>query len=273
MPVSKLLDVLTKNDIIACLNYMMSGYRPNSRSANVAIDSKTTVAPDVLKSFRFSATSVLMEKVVLTQTTSLWLRTAASKDLKYATRKAYWKAAVLWRQSTLERRSQTTRSKEDDSGRSIQLQEAKPRTTYREAVEEEVNGLLGQRQGLYRCCHHQYREAVEEEVNGLLSQRQGLYRCCHHQYRELEWGIMPVMQRIRMDHAGDAEDHRERRQQRKGNVNTTEASVISCTSQKCAVVTKGPAVRSNDWRVMEGVQGHGGRRRLTITRGRSHVPE
>ncbi|KAJ6585854.1 hypothetical protein B0H19DRAFT_1060036 [Mycena capillaripes] len=58
-------------------------------SANVALDSKTTVAPDVLKSFQFSATSVLIAKVVLTQTTSLWLRTAASKDLKYAARTAY----------------------------------------------------------------------------------------------------------------------------------------------------------------------------------------
>lgn len=34
---------------------------------------------------------------------------------------------------------------------------------------------------------------------------------------------------------------------------TEETRLISCTSQKCAVVTKGPVVRSNDGIVTEGI--------------------
>ncbi|KAJ7888232.1 hypothetical protein B0H13DRAFT_1888481 [Mycena leptocephala] len=45
----------------------------------------------------------------------------------------------------------------------------------------------------------EYREAVEEEVNGFLSQRQELCQRCHHQYRETERGFMLVMQRIGME--------------------------------------------------------------------------
>ena len=63
------------------------------------------------------------------------------------------------------------------------------------------------------------------------------------------------------------DDHRIRRQRGKRNVDTTEAPVISCTSQKC-VVTKGPAVRSKDrnlgvhpWVIGHGSMRYGNHRR------------
>ena len=68
------------------------------------------------------------------------------------------------------------------------------------------------------------------------------------------------------------DDHRIRRQRRKRDVDTTEAPVISCPSQKC-VVTKGPVVRSRDRNlgVHPWVIGHGGMR-YGNHRGRSQVP-
>ncbi|KAF8170481.1 hypothetical protein K438DRAFT_1773716 [Mycena galopus ATCC 62051] len=89
-----------------------------------------------------------------------------------------------------EGRNQTTRSKEDDSGRSIQLRETKARTTGEDgkAICKPAKKL----QWVRMEEEGEYREAVEEEVNG----RWEVDHAGNAEDRN--GGIMPVMQRIGM---------------------------------------------------------------------------